>query len=384
MIPVQCLRLGVEDASSAATAPTATADDNAPYLVWDMCAAPGAKSSQLLRRMLIHKDGPMQLVCSERSSQRAAMLQKLLIRHHGQAVVDKYVTVLPIDANDLRLDHSVDGVANKTKDPVADAGTSTVASTRLAWETLVMTAKEEASKIANNKKKKSKKQRDEDQAQTQADDQCANKAYKEAVAQRLAKGEAGGVRFDRILLDPPCTGLGLRPRLQMGRHKYADVMESADYQRRLLKTAWQRLKVGGVLSYSTCTLSPAENESNVLWALNSGELPGLRLLEASTQDEIQLHALATQASTHNLLVSPDFWSTWISRHQPSSRKDAINNAFSKPMVWRFGPARFVTAALGNMATTMKTSTCSDVPALCDTTMLTDSVGFFVAIFTKIF
>ncbi len=69
--------------------------------------------------------------------------------------------------------------------------------------------------------------------------------------------EAG---FDRILLDPPCTGLGtlrsnpdLRWRLREG-----DVNALAKVQDAMLERARAMLKAGGRLVYSVCTLSPGE------------------------------------------------------------------------------------------------------------------------------
>jgi len=50
------------------------------------------------------------------------------------------------------------------------------------------------------------------------------------------------------------------------------VKEMARKQRRLLYSAFQCLKPGGVLVYSTCTLAPEENEAVVAWLL--GRFPG--------------------------------------------------------------------------------------------------------------
>ena len=74
--------------------------------------------------------------------------------------------------------------------------------------------------------------------------------------------------FDRILLDPPCSGLGIRPKLTHAA-KMKELNEFAGYQRRLLTTAAKLLKPGGKLVYSTCTISPLENEGNVAWFLST-------------------------------------------------------------------------------------------------------------------
>eukprot|EP01060_Flectonema_neradi_P003681 TRINITY_DN12387_c0_g1_i4.p1 TRINITY_DN12387_c0_g1~~TRINITY_DN12387_c0_g1_i4.p1 ORF type:complete len:389 (+),score=67.12 TRINITY_DN12387_c0_g1_i4:831-1997(+) len=76
--------------------------------------------------------------------------------------------------------------------------------------------------------------------------------------------------FNKILLDPPCSGLGIRPKLT---HfiKMKELTEFASYQRKLLSTAAKLLKPGGKLVYSTCTISPLENEGNVAWFLETHE-----------------------------------------------------------------------------------------------------------------
>jgi hypothetical protein len=61
--------------------------------------------------------------------------------------------------------------------------------------------------------------------------------------------------FDHILLDAPCTALGVRPRLQSP-HTLEALLQTAAYQRRLLGVAVQLLRPGGTLVYSTCSFNP--------------------------------------------------------------------------------------------------------------------------------
>lgn len=69
-------------------------------------------------------------------------------------------------------------------------------------------------------------------------------------------------RFDRILLDPPCSGLGILRRHPDG--KWSKGPEEFDrmgkLQRRLIGQVSKNLKSGGTLVYSVCTTSPEENE----------------------------------------------------------------------------------------------------------------------------
>ena len=79
--------------------------------------------------------------------------------------------------------------------------------------------------------------------------------------------------FDRVLLDAPCSNLGTlqnRPDARW-RKTPAQVEELAALQARLLASAAAQVRRGGVLVYSTCTISPRENEDQ-LGALEGFEL----------------------------------------------------------------------------------------------------------------
>jgi 16S rRNA (cytosine967-C5)-methyltransferase len=68
--------------------------------------------------------------------------------------------------------------------------------------------------------------------------------------------------FDRVLLDPPCSGLGTlqsRPDLRW-RTSAARVRELSELQRRLIERAAELTAPGGTLVYSVCTISAAEGE----------------------------------------------------------------------------------------------------------------------------
>ncbi len=68
--------------------------------------------------------------------------------------------------------------------------------------------------------------------------------------------------FDRILVDAPCSGLGVLRRHPEGKwRKEAEALTQHQMlQRRLLEQAADRLRPGGVLVYSTCSSEPEENE----------------------------------------------------------------------------------------------------------------------------
>jgi ribosomal RNA methyltransferase Nop2 len=85
-------------------------------------------------------------------------------------------------------------------------------------------------------------------------------------------------RFDRILLDAPCSGLGVisrDPSVKVQR-TMADVHQCAHLQKELLIACIDALKfkgtTGGVMVYSTCSVSVAENEEVVNYALSKRDI----------------------------------------------------------------------------------------------------------------
>lgn len=83
-----------------------------------------------------------------------------------------------------------------------------------------------------------------------------------AVADLHQPGTFPGGYFDRILLDAPCSGLGVIRRNPEAKWRLfsGDITRLAAVQKTFLKNAAARLKPGGTLLYSTCSTSEAENE----------------------------------------------------------------------------------------------------------------------------
>ena len=77
--------------------------------------------------------------------------------------------------------------------------------------------------------------------------------------------------FDRILVDAPCSGLGLmRKKPDIRLKKDGNEIDSlTKIQREILENAAGYVKEGGVLVYSTCTLCRKENEKNLEWFLKN-------------------------------------------------------------------------------------------------------------------
>jgi 16S rRNA (cytosine967-C5)-methyltransferase len=74
-----------------------------------------------------------------------------------------------------------------------------------------------------------------------------------------------GTPFDRVLVDPPCSGLGtLQGHPDLRWRMSPQIIETlATAQAQMLDAARAAVRPGGAIVYSTCTLSPAENEATV-------------------------------------------------------------------------------------------------------------------------
>ena len=86
---------------------------------------------------------------------------------------------------------------------------------------------------------------------------------KTAVRDALAPDD-NNLTADRILCDVPCSGLGIIRRKPEIRYKNVkDIDNLPDIQYCILKNSAERLRPGGRLIYSTCTLNPRENQDVV-------------------------------------------------------------------------------------------------------------------------
>lgn len=75
---------------------------------------------------------------------------------------------------------------------------------------------------------------------------------------------------DKVLIDVPCSGLGIirkKPEIKWNKTRQ-QLKDLVLIQREIMENAWQYLKPGGTLVYSTCTLNKEENEENLQWFLS--------------------------------------------------------------------------------------------------------------------
>jgi 16S rRNA (cytosine967-C5)-methyltransferase len=91
--------------------------------------------------------------------------------------------------------------------------------------------------------------------------------------------EIGEMRFDRILLDVPCSNSGVLARRPEARYSWQiDCLVAV--QKRILDDTANRLAPGGRMVYSTCSIWPAENERQIEDFL--ARHPGFNLLDQQT------------------------------------------------------------------------------------------------------
>ena len=77
------------------------------------------------------------------------------------------------------------------------------------------------------------------------------------------------MKFDRVLLDVPCSGNSITDRDWFNKRTIEDVHKNARRQRQILTEAAKVTRDGGEIVYATCSLEPEENEMNIDWAIGA-------------------------------------------------------------------------------------------------------------------
>ncbi|MGO2082280.1 16S rRNA (cytosine(967)-C(5))-methyltransferase RsmB [Vagococcus sp.] len=116
--------------------------------------------------------------------------------------------------------------------------------------------------------------------------------------------------FDRVLVDAPCSGLGLlRRKPDIKYHKTEeDFMKLQQIQLEILESIVQKVKVWGIITYSTCTITPEENQEVVRLFLERNpnyeliDIKGVSHLTKSYHDK-QLQIYPHQYQTDGFFIS---------------------------------------------------------------------------------
>lgn len=99
-----------------------------------------------------------------------------------------------------------------------------------------------------------------------------------------------GLMFDMILCDVPCSGEGMfrKDEGAIAEWSAQNVENCWRLQREIVADAWECLREGGILIYSTCTFNTKENEENVQWMmeeLNASPVSFDRMSDTLAQPE---------------------------------------------------------------------------------------------------
>ena len=105
-------------------------------------------------------------------------------------------------------------------------------------------------------------------------------------------------RFDKILLDAPCSGSGTLSPDEEGKISEKLIQNSAILQEKLLKKALRLLKSGSLMVYSTCSVLRQENEEVLKKVLKAGEVELLPI-------ELPFEVPQLASLENTLLVAPD-------------------------------------------------------------------------------
>ena len=103
-------------------------------------------------------------------------------------------------------------------------------------------------------------------------DRCGVSNTRVYLADGRTIGRKVPERFDRVLLDAPCSSearIRLDDPLTHAHWKPRKIREASVKQAGLLRSAYRSLKPGGVLVYCTCSFAPEENELVVSRLLKS-------------------------------------------------------------------------------------------------------------------
>lgn len=119
-------------------------------------------------------------------------------------------------------------------------------------------------------------------------------------------------KFDKVLLDAPCSGLGImkrKPDIRLYKSE-DDLKEIVKVQKALFKNAVEYLKPNGKLIYSTCTISYEENEKMVKEAVSQYglELENMvdtipKLIQGSVKDKGMIQILPNMAGTDGFFIA---------------------------------------------------------------------------------
>ncbi|XP_031257157.1 putative methyltransferase NSUN6 [Pistacia vera] len=237
--------------------------------ILDMCAAPGGKTTAIA--ILMRDEG--EVVAVDRSHNKVMDVQKLAAEMGLNCITTYKLDALKAvcrrnESNDISTKYcSKDNVCESIQgSDDTRLHEERVPSTATEGLTAVMTCTENVSNEKGNERTYISKADIRKNKQKMRNGPGRNQSLGGRVEN--SKGFFPN-SFDRVLLDAPCSALGLRPRLFAGEETIVSLRNHGKYQRRMFDQAVQLVRPGGVIVYSTCTINPGENEALVRYALDT-------------------------------------------------------------------------------------------------------------------
>jgi len=265
-------------------------DDDIPLRALDLCCAPGLKLCMMADLL-----PPSSMVVGvDISSQRISLCKKIIKKYHiDEATCGHKRSKDKKSSNTIRLyctDGTTFGMNGTQEGLVFDSNTSLL-------ENGCKGKRKRMNKSARAREKRRLKelqQREEDAnddskpSDIDVDTSITTATEKvEAVCTSEQKRDDGlkplpHLSFDRVLVDAECSSDGaIRHRIIEKQQSLSSSMPSRiptwndtnmneliDLQKRLIESGFRLLKRGGIMVYSTCSLSSMQNEQVVLWLLN--------------------------------------------------------------------------------------------------------------------
>ncbi|XVF71218.1 hypothetical protein PTKIN_Ptkin12aG0018400 [Pterospermum kingtungense] len=221
--------------------------------ILDMCAAPGGKTTAIA--MLMKDEG--EVIAADRSHNKVMDIQKLAAEM-GLTCIKTYkldalkaVCKRNVSSDMAALCNNKDNtdlVIQKSESrPLENGGSSTT----IVGSNGDTTCKENVSNEKANERTYVSKADIRKNMRRMRNGPGRNQSLGGRVEN--SKGFAPN-SFDRVLLDAPCSALGLRPRLFAGEETVEALRNHGKYQRRMFDQAVQLVRPGGVLVYSTSVL----------------------------------------------------------------------------------------------------------------------------------
>ncbi|MFI3322296.1 MAG: SAM-dependent methyltransferase [Rikenellaceae bacterium] len=98
-----------------------------------------------------------------------------------------------------------------------------------------------------------------------------------------------GAIFDLIVVDTPCSGEGMFRKDKKAREEWSSeaVELCAQRSRRIVANAFEALKEGGVLVYSTCTFNRSEDEDIIRWITENYEVENFEIQKSDSWTMLQ-------------------------------------------------------------------------------------------------